>query len=256
MLSDAQWAVLEPLIEACRPKGKTPPQDLRRTLSAILWRHQNGAKWRAVPEALGPWWRAAQIFTRWGPGWRLGTPPEPRSGAWGQTRHGVPGRHQRAGSPEGGRGSSKGGSQAERDHREALGRSRGGYGTKACVIADASGRAIAFRIAPGQAHELPHAIPLLDQLPSVPQWVVGDRGYTSHGFREHIWSIGARPAIPPQRHEAPVACPDWIYANRNRVERLWARLKEWRAVATRYEKTASSFMSVLCLAATLDHLKR
>src|SRR5215204_4966785 len=65
MLSDAQWAVLEPLIEACRAKGKTPPQDLRRTLSAILWRHQNGAKWRAVPEALGPWWRAAQIFTRW-----------------------------------------------------------------------------------------------------------------------------------------------------------------------------------------------
>jgi len=65
MLSDTQWALLEPLIEACRPKGKTPPQDLRRTLSAILWRHQNGAKWRAVPEELGPWWRAAQIFIRW-----------------------------------------------------------------------------------------------------------------------------------------------------------------------------------------------
>jgi transposase len=65
MLSDAQWAVLEPLVEACRPKGKTPPQDLRRTLSAILWRHQNGAKWRAVPADLGPWWRAAQVFIRW-----------------------------------------------------------------------------------------------------------------------------------------------------------------------------------------------
>jgi transposase len=65
MLSDAQWALLEPLIEACRLEGKTPPQDLRRTLSAILWRHQNGAKWRAVPEELGPWWRAAQIFIRW-----------------------------------------------------------------------------------------------------------------------------------------------------------------------------------------------
>src|SRR5215213_11589726 len=65
MLTDAQWALLEPLIEICRPKGKTPPQDLRRTLSAILWRHQNGAKWRAIPEELGPWWRAAQIFIRW-----------------------------------------------------------------------------------------------------------------------------------------------------------------------------------------------
>ena len=65
MLSDMQWAVLEPLVEACRPKGKTPPQDLRRTLSAILRRHQNGAKWRAVPAELGPWWRAAQVFIRW-----------------------------------------------------------------------------------------------------------------------------------------------------------------------------------------------
>ena len=124
------------------------------------------------------------------------------------------------------------------------------------MIADGQGRAIAFRLAPGQAHELPHAVPLLDQLPGVPKWVVGDRGYTSHVFREHIWDMGARPAIPPQRHEAPVACPDWIYNNRNQVERLWARLKEWGAIATRYEKTAVSFMGALCLAAALDWLKR
>ena len=65
MLTDAQWAMLEPLIDACRPKGKTPPRDLRRTMSAILWRHQNGAKWRSVPAELGPWVRAAQTFIRW-----------------------------------------------------------------------------------------------------------------------------------------------------------------------------------------------
>jgi transposase len=65
MLTDAHWMRLEPLIEACRPKGKTPPQDLRRTLAAILWRHENGAKWRAIPADLGPWWRAAQMFIRW-----------------------------------------------------------------------------------------------------------------------------------------------------------------------------------------------
>jgi transposase len=124
------------------------------------------------------------------------------------------------------------------------------------VIADGLGRAIAFRLAPGQAHALPDAIPLLNSLPSVPAWVVADRGDSSHSFREHIWSIGARPAIPTKANEAPVACPDWIYTNRNVVERLWARLKEWRAVATRYEKTARSFMGVLCLAASLDWIKR
>jgi transposase len=121
------------------------------------------------------------------------------------------------------------------------------------VIADGAGRAIAFR--PGQAHELPHAVPLLDCLPDAPRWIVADRGYSSHAFREHVWAMGAKPAIPSKRNEFALACPDWVYNNRNVVERLWARLKEWRAVATRYEKTAASFMGVLCLAAALDWLK-
>ena len=126
------------------------------------------------------------------------------------------------------RGRQKRGSGAQRDVREALGRSRGGYGTKACVITDGAGRPISFALAPGQAHELPLASELVDCLPDVPGWVVGDKGYASHAFRQFI-VIGARPATPAKSNEAPVACPGWIYNNRNRVKRLWARLKEWRA---------------------------
>src|SRR3954449_3487571 len=66
VLTDAQWAALEPLIEACRPRGKTPHHDLRRTIEAIIWRPDNGAKWRSIPPELGPWWMAAQTFNRWG----------------------------------------------------------------------------------------------------------------------------------------------------------------------------------------------
>ena len=65
MFTDAAWAVWEPLIEEVRPRGKTPPRDLRRTIAAIFWRHQNGAKWRGIPADLGPWWKAAQTFIRW-----------------------------------------------------------------------------------------------------------------------------------------------------------------------------------------------
>ena len=63
--TDAEWAVWEPLIEAVRPRGKTPPKELRRTIAAVFWRHQNGATWRAIPAGLGPWWLAAQLFIRW-----------------------------------------------------------------------------------------------------------------------------------------------------------------------------------------------
>ena len=68
VFTDAAWAVWEPSIEEVRPHGKTPPKELkelRRTISAIFWRHQNGAKWRSIPAELGPWWLAAQLFIRW-----------------------------------------------------------------------------------------------------------------------------------------------------------------------------------------------
>jgi transposase len=66
VLTEAQWKRLAPLIEAVRPRGKTEHHDLRRTIEAIVWRHRNGATWRAIPAELGPWWMAAQTFNRWG----------------------------------------------------------------------------------------------------------------------------------------------------------------------------------------------
>jgi transposase len=123
------------------------------------------------------------------------------------------------------------------------------------VIADAAGRALGFVLAPGQAHELPLAPSLLALLAFIPLWIIGDRGYAARAFRTLIRQIGSHPAIPAKRNEKDVDCPPWIYIHRNRVERLWGRLKEWRAVAPRYEKTARCFHGVLCLAATIDWLK-
>ncbi|CAH2605892.1 protein of unknown function (plasmid) [Rhodovastum atsumiense] len=112
------------------------------------------------------------------------------------------------------------------------------------MIADASGRAIGFVLAPGQAHELPLAPLLLTCLTVLPLWIVADRGYASHAFRELIWNLGARPAIPAKRNEAPVACPPWIYTNRNRVERLWARFRPRLAMPRRSPGFAISITSV------------
>jgi transposase len=256
VLTDAQWTDLAPLIEQCRPPHKTEHKNLRRTIEAIVWRHENGAKWRSIPPHLGPWWMAAQTFIRWShhgvwerlmelaqqrEGLQLGMAFLDGSTIWA---------HQKAAGA-----AKQGASSAQRDKREALGRSRGGFSTKAAVIVDGSGRAIGFALAPGQAHELPMAPVLLSFLTAMVLWIVADRGYSSHAFRMLIWSLGSRPAIPTRRNEAPVACPPWIYQNRNLVERFWSRVKEWRAVATRYEKTERSFMGVLCMAATMDWLK-
>ena len=54
LLTDGQWAVLGPLVEACRAHAKVPPAHLRRTVEAIIWRCRNGATRRAIPAELGP----------------------------------------------------------------------------------------------------------------------------------------------------------------------------------------------------------
>jgi hypothetical protein len=72
------------------------------------------------------------------------------------------------------------------------------------VVADGSGHALAFALAPGQAHELPLAPGLLGCLSDAPGWVVADRGLASHAFRALVWDSGARPAIPSKRNEEPM----------------------------------------------------
>ncbi|MCJ2108162.1 IS5/IS1182 family transposase, partial [Methylobacterium sp. E-041] len=61
MRRDAQRSELEPWVEACRPKAKTPQRDLRRARSAMLWRHQNGAKRPGIPADRGPWGLAGRV---------------------------------------------------------------------------------------------------------------------------------------------------------------------------------------------------
>ena len=189
MLTDAKWAEFEPLVAACRPKGKPPPQGQAPAPRASPRPRICGARSRPSSGGIrtGPSGAPSRLNSVPGPvplrsssrsdlpplgaagrlGAAFGAGPRPRR----STRDDVSRRDQHPGAPEGGGCRSKRGSQAERDQREALGRARGGYGTKACVIADGLGRAVAFILAPGQAHERPHAVPLLDRLPGGPQWV-------------------------------------------------------------------------------------
>ena len=253
VISDERRAVLEPLLNEVRPWAARPIQDLRRTIEAIVWRHDNGAKWRSIPSELGPWWRAAQTFIRWSKlrvrERRLRRMQERRGLALGRVF--LDGTVIRA-HPRAAGARKEGRTREDRAAVQALGRSRGGYGTKGHVLADAGGRTIGFLLTPGQDAELPQAGKLLAFLPGTPVWTVADRGYSSHDLRMAIRDLGSKPAIPTRRNEAKVVCPDWIHVHRERVERLWGRLKEWRAVATRYEKTAGSYLGVLNLAAVFD----
>jgi transposase len=127
---------------------------------------------------------------------------------------------------------------------EALGRSRGGLGTKIVGVCDAAGRLVDFLLTPGQAHELAPSLTLLRRLCRAPSWAIADRACDAAQFRAEARALGAIPVVPSRRGaKQPQPCPDYIYRHRNLIERCWSRLKERRAVATRYDKTAVSYAS-------------
>ena len=80
--------------------------------------------------------------------------------------------------------------------------------------------------------------------------LIGDTGYDADFVRKHLLLRGVLPVIPPNPvRQEPVALDRELYRLRNRVERLVNRLKQFRAVATRYDKTAESFLAFIHLAA-------
>jgi transposase len=91
-------------------------------------------------------------------------------------------------------------------------------------------------------------------LPVLPQAreLLGDRGYDSAGFRADLLARGIQPCIPTTR-KRKIAIPhdSMLYRQRHRIENAFGRLKDWRRIATRYDRCAHTFFSAICIAATV-----
>ena len=113
-----------------------------------------------------------------------------------------------------------------------------------------------FLLVAGQAHELAPSLTLLKRLPEAPDWTLADMACDAQEFRAAVRAMDAIPVVPSRRNaRAPQPCPDYIYRHRNLIERCWSRLKERRAIATRYDKTAVSFAAGIAIATALDWIK-
>jgi transposase len=129
--------------------------------------------------------------------------------------------------------------------------------TKAVAAVEARGRLVA--LAPplaGRRPDLDAAPGLLGALPpGRVRRVVGDRGLSAAWLRREVEARGAEPCLPANPRRPLVPCDRAAYERRHRVENLWARMKEFRAVAARYDKTAAAFRAGILIVATLDWLK-
>jgi transposase len=83
-----------------------------------------------------------------------------------------------------------------------------------------------------------------------PQAMLADKGYDGDDVRASLLMKGILPIIPPKANrKQPIACDFKRYRDRNQIERMFNRLKQFRRIATRYDKTAKSYLGFLCLAA-------
>ena len=103
----------------------------------------------------------------------------------------------------------------------------------------------------GQMSDYKGAALMLDALPTA-SVLLGDRGYDADWFRRALTTRGITPCIPSKSNRK-IAIPHdrALYRQRYRVENMFGKIKDWRRVHTRYDRCAHTFMSAICIAATV-----
>ena len=144
---------------------------------------------------------------------------------------------------------ARGGQQCQK-----FGRSRGGFSTKVHATTDALGCPTRFILTGGNASDYTQAIPLIERQNA--EYIIADRGYDSQAIIDAITATGAKPVIPSRSlRKAKREYDRHIYKERNVIERMFNKLKQFRRISSRYDKLATSFLSFLHLAAIAVWLK-
>ena len=131
-------------------------------------------------------------------------------------------------------------------HRRALGRSRGGFTSKIHCLGDARGRPIAFNLTPGEAADCKTYDTLIELPEQAPDALLADKAYDTDAIRDDLKKRGIKAVIPPKSNRtATIRYSKRLYRERNCIERVIGHLKINRAIATRYDQLADSFLGML-----------
>ena len=138
---------------------------------------------------------------------------------------------------------------------EALGRSQGGFTTKLNAAVNDAFVPLRFTLTAGARHDMTQAPALITDYTC--QYIVADAAYDSDALREMIVAQGAVAVIRPRNNRVEDRPYDkQVYKRRNVIERFFHRLKQYRRVATRYDKYADRYLGFVYFAALLITAKK
>ena len=220
---------------------------IQKFIKAVVWMARSGAQWRALPSEYGDWNTVFRRFNNWSKKgiWELLhqyciTDPDLESVMIDST---VVRAHACAAGYEKGQ-----------EEAQALGRSRGGFSTKVHTVTDALELPLRFLFSPGQKSDIEYAPELIKDLNG--SNVLGDKGYDSDPFRDVINQQNCTPIIPGRSNrKEPIEYDKHTYKERHLVECFIGKIKHFRRVFSRYNKSLRNYASFVCFVGALIWLR-
>ena len=243
-MTEEDWVLVLEVFHACRSRRGDKGQDDRKFFEALHYFTVHNITWRALPAEFGSW---NSIWKRF---WRLS-----RSGVFETFFEALASLSERAHLVQMFDSTvirahvSAAGAKRGQDG-EALGRSRGGFSTKIHLKTDLDGYPIGFHLTGGEASDSRNFEVLLDLGPDVdPRAVVADKGYDAKTNREAARKRGICPVIPYRSNtiDKPKFFAKVLYKARARIEQMMGKIKRFKRIALRCEKTATNYASFLAL---------
>lgn len=244
MLNDQLWSKLLPILSENNIYDKP---SLRHTVEGILYRLRTGVPWRDLPHEFGDWNTIYKRFNDWSSKLKLiaifrelAINPDFE---WKMIDGSIVKVHQH-------------GTGARKSEEKAIGKSVAGNTSKIHMIVDSHGNPFDFEVTEGQVHDIVMASELIERTPES-TYTIADKGYDGEYLRWVIEEMDSVPVIP-RKSNSRIGNEDlnkFVYRQRHLVENVFARLKHFRAIATRYDKLKRNFEGMLSLACAFIWLK-
>jgi transposase len=246
-ITEYAWDKIMTFLRSVKGIYIVSPRKIKRFIKAVLWIMRTGAQWRELPREYGKWNTVFTRFNEWA-----------RKNIWDQLLNfcihepdlesimidtTIIRSHPCAA-----------GYRKDSQDAEGLGRSKGGFTTKVHAKVDALGNPLMFTITPGQRSDFIEAPKLLADIENA--YVIADKGYDSNAIRELIQQQNCIAVIPPRSNRTTLIDYDeYIYKERHAIECFFSKIKQFRRIFSRFDKSARNFAAFLSFAGALVWLR-